>query len=77
RRILAALGQSAAGVLAMSLALAAWLRLEGALPDLLLVPGGALLGVLVYAAVLAALRVPELGSVWGAVRRRLAPRAGL
>lgn len=76
RRILAAIGQSAAGVLAMSLALAAWLRLEGTLPDLLLVPGGALLGVLVYAAVLAVLRVPELGSVWGAVRRRLAPRAG-
>jgi putative peptidoglycan lipid II flippase len=74
-RTLAALGQSAAGGLVMCAGLWAWLRLEGALPDGLLVLGGALLGALLYAGVLAALRVPELGAVWKAVGRRLGTKS--
>ncbi len=71
RRSLSALLQAGAGVLVMSLGLLAWLRLAAGLPDWLLAPGGGLLGALLYAAALAALRVPELASAWSALTRRL------
>ncbi len=76
RRTLSALGQAGCGGLVMSLCLLAWLRLGGQMPDWLLVLGGALLGGLVYVGVLALLRVPEMGTVWAVVRRRLAAAAG-
>ncbi|MFZ5909049.1 MAG: murein biosynthesis integral membrane protein MurJ [Chloroflexota bacterium] len=59
------------GTLAMSAVLLLTLRIFPGRPAWLLAPGGILAGGLTYALTLAALRVPELGTVTAAVRRRL------
>lgn len=66
-----ALLQGVLGSLGMGLVLAGWLVLTPAVPDVLRLAVGALLGVAAYAAVMAALRVPELRSALTALQRRL------
>ena len=63
-RVLSALGQAGLGGLAMAAGLWAWLSLGARLPDWLLAAGGAGLGMLLYTAGMAILRVPELGVLW-------------
>jgi putative peptidoglycan lipid II flippase len=62
-------GQAAAGVLAMAIALLVWLHSPG--PTWLLGVGGVALGGAVYGLVMAILKVPELQTVYLAIRRRL------
>lgn len=69
--VLLALLQGALGSLGMGLVLAGWLALTPAVPDVLRLAGGALLGVAAYAAAMAALRVPELRGALVALQRRL------
>jgi putative peptidoglycan lipid II flippase len=71
-RILLALGQAGLAGLAMAAGLWAWLSLGARLPDWLLVSGGAGLGLLLYAAGMALLRVPELGVLWSYSKRLMA-----
>jgi putative peptidoglycan lipid II flippase len=72
RTVLMALGQAGVGLALLGAVLWAWLLLEGVLPDWLIVPGGAALGALAYAAGLALLRVPEWSALLQAGRRLLA-----
>lgn len=66
--------QAALATLLMSAGLWGWLALAAARPAWLLTLGGIVLGGGIYAAVLAALRVPELATVVQALRARLARR---
>lgn len=69
--LLRGLSLALVGTLAMSVVLLLTLRLFPGRPAWLLAPGGILAGGLTYLLTLAALRVPELGAVISAVRRRL------
>jgi len=62
--------QGGLGTLAMALVLQSWLALTAAQGELLRLAGGAVLGVAIYAAVMLALRVPEIRSVLLALRAR-------
>jgi hypothetical protein len=62
-------GQAGVGVLAMAIALLAWLRSPG--PSWFLGIGGVALGGAVYGLAMVLLRVPEVQAVYLAVRRRL------
>ncbi|MBI3160289.1 MAG: murein biosynthesis integral membrane protein MurJ [Chloroflexi bacterium] len=63
--------QSLAAAAAMAALLAGWLRLAGGQAAWLVTLVGILLGGAVYAALLAAQRVPEVAAVWGAAWARL------
>jgi len=65
-----ALLQGGLGTLAMALVLLSWLALTAAQGEALRLVGGAVLGVAIYAAVMLALRVPEIRSVLLALRAR-------
>jgi putative peptidoglycan lipid II flippase len=69
--VLRAAGAAALASLGMGLALWGWLSAGPALPSWLLALGGVALGSLVYAGLLALLRVPELGMVWRVARARI------
>ena len=71
RRILVASCQAALAALGMGAVLVSWLALSAAAPAGLQVLGGAALGGLVYALLLLALRVPEIGMLLHALSRRL------
>ncbi len=66
--------QAVSGVLAMSLAVLLTLRLFSGQAAWLLSISGVIVGGMVYALVMLALRVPELGIIVGAVQRRLMKR---
>lgn len=65
-----ALLQGGLGTLAMALVLQSWLALTAARSELLRLAGGAALGIAIYAAVMLALRVPEIRSLTFAIRAR-------
>lgn len=71
KRIINGLLQALAAGGVMSLALWAWLRVTQNLSVWVIALGGVAVGVLVYAGMLALLRVPELGLVTNALKRRL------
>ncbi len=70
-RLLRGLTASLLGAAPMGAALAAWIAWAGPRSDLLSAVGGVAVGALVYAAVLAVLRLPELAALSGAARRFL------
>lgn len=64
-------GAAALGTLGMSAALILWMRVTLSAPAALTTLGGVAIGGAVYAAILAALRIPEVGSVVQMIKRRL------
>ena len=72
RRSLSGLAQALVAGGGMSLALWGWLVLTKDLSNWIVALGGMLLGALTYGLGLVILRVPEVGMVWRALRRRLA-----
>ncbi len=64
------LAQAAGGSLLMVIAVHAWMALTGSLPDWFITLGGVVVGGGSYALVMVALRVPELSSLTGMLRRR-------
>ena len=70
-----ALLQGGLGTLALALALQTWLALTATRSEALRLAGGALLGIAVYAAVMLALRVPEIRSLVFAVRSRFGKKS--
>lgn len=71
RRLLSGLGQALLGAAVMGLVLWGWLALTSGRSAWLVALGGIGLGALVYALVLAALRVPEVSLLLDGVKRRL------
>ena len=63
--------QAALGTLGMSLTLGMWNQAGGSLNRWIVALGGVAIGGIVYAAALVALRVPEVASVMGMIKRRL------
>jgi putative peptidoglycan lipid II flippase len=77
-RVLAAAGRAALGALGMGIVVAVWLQMTAEKAAWLQVLGGALLGGLVYAGLLLAMRVPEPLMLLSTLGRRLgiSPRPG-
>ncbi len=71
RRVWAGLGQAAVATLVMGLAISGWLAATTGQRDLLVALGGVALGGVIYAVMGAVLRVPELYSLMGAVKKRI------
>jgi putative peptidoglycan lipid II flippase len=64
-------GAAALGTLGLSAALVYWMRIAGAAPAAWTTLGGVAIGGAVYAAILFALRIPEVGRVVQMIKRRL------
>jgi putative peptidoglycan lipid II flippase len=64
-------GQAALAALGMSLMLVVWNQVGGGWNRWLVALGGVTLGGVVYGAALVALKVQEVGLIWGAIKRRL------
>ena len=71
KQILWGAGQAILGAVAMGTVLWMWLNRAGALPAWVIGLGGVLIGGMVYGLMLLFLRVPEIQSLLGMIRRRL------
>jgi putative peptidoglycan lipid II flippase len=69
-----AFGAAALGTLVLAAVLLVWLRLVGSASTALVALGGVALGGAVYGLVLVLLRVPEVRTLFNALKRRLSPR---
>jgi putative peptidoglycan lipid II flippase len=74
RRVWAGFGQAALGTLVMGLVISGWLAVTSGQHELITAVGGVVLGGGIYALMTMLMRVPELVSLWGAVRKRLGLR---
>jgi putative peptidoglycan lipid II flippase len=70
KRLAAGTGAALAGTLAMSVTLLFWIRLMKFQSAILTTLGGVAIGGIVYGVVLILLRVPEIGSLFQALRKR-------
>jgi putative peptidoglycan lipid II flippase len=70
-RLLQGFGSAALGTVAMSLALWFWMSQMGEAAPWVVTAGGVTIGGVVYTVVIAALRVPEVSTLFRAVRSRL------
>jgi hypothetical protein len=69
-----AFGAAALGALVLVAVLLVWLRLVGSASPALVALGGVALGGAVYGLLLVLLRVPEVRTLFNALKRRLSPR---
>jgi putative peptidoglycan lipid II flippase len=74
RAVLNAAGKAAIAALGMALALYFWLQYSDSLSDWLILFGGLIIGVLIYALLIWLLRVGEFQALVHAFRRRLTPK---